>query len=137
MARGRGLTACDDPGAGTGNVTPPAANFAPPFHLSPLPNMNCTALHCTVLLGESVVTALEGTTNASYTIVLGDAPTDPVTITPAISAGDADRVVFIPAAVTFTNSDWNSAQTVIIQLVDDADAHASPTTYVAVAVQHL
>ena len=59
--------------------------------------------------------------SATYTVVLDSQPTGNVTVTPAVS-GSAD-VTVSPSALTFTPSDWATAQTVTVSAAHDADAH--------------
>lgn len=67
---------------------------------------------------------IEGGATDSYTVVLTSQPTADVTIT---VTGDVDASVS-PTTLTFTTSNWNTAQTVTVTGVDDRNvegAHAS------------
>ena len=55
---------------------------------------------------------------ATYTVVLESKPTAEVTVTPNI--GSADDVT-VSGALTFTPSDWDTAQSVTVTAVDDAE----------------
>ena len=55
----------------------------------------------------------------TYTVVLDTEPTETVTVTPSRSSGDAD--VTVSDALTFTKSDWSTAQTVTVSAAQDAD----------------
>ncbi|WP_440225776.1 IPTL-CTERM sorting domain-containing protein [Dokdonella sp. MW10] len=57
----------------------------------------------------------EGGAGASYTVVLTSAPTSPVTITATADA----QVTATPASLVFTSANWNVAQTVAVDAVDD------------------
>ena len=75
-----------------------------------------------VTLSKTRVSVTEGS-SATYTVVLNTAPTADVTITVANrgqSADDSDLTV-APASLTFTNSDYSSAQTVTVSAAQDAD----------------
>ena len=59
---------------------------------------------------------------ASWTVALESKPVAPVTIHVARAAdGDADLSV-VPAALTFTAADWETAQTVTVRAAEDDDA---------------
>ena len=63
------------------------------------------------------LTVDEGTTT-TYTVVLDAAPTDDVTVTP--TSGNTDAAT-VSSALTFTTSNWDTAQTVTVTGVDDAN----------------
>ena len=66
--------------------------------------------------------------SATYTLVLGTAPTAAVEVTVAKEAGgDADLMV-APSSLTFTTADWNTAQTVTVSAATDADTEAGTAT---------
>ena len=75
-------------------------------------------------LGATSVTVIKGTT-ATYTVVLGAYPTGDVTVTPASSA---TAKVTVSGALTFTQSNWNTAQTVTVTGVAAGTATISHTT---------
>ena len=56
----------------------------------------------------------------TYTVVLDSEPTAPVTVTPSRSSGDSD--VTVSGSLTFTASNWNTAQTVTVNAAQDSDA---------------
>ena len=72
-----------------------------------------------VTVSETALPVAEGGT-ATYTVVLDSEPTGDVTVTPSRSSGDAD--VTVSGALTFTPSDWDTAQTVTVSAAEDADA---------------
>ena len=71
------------------------------------------------------VSAIEGET-ATYTVRLSTLPAGAVTITP--SSGDSGAVSVAPASLTFTPSNWDTARTVSVTGVEDADADAETVT---------
>ena len=66
---------------------------------------------------------------ATYILVLDTRPAVPVTITP--NSGDSDALAVSPASLTFTASNWDTAQTVSVMGVEDAD-----TTHETVTIHH-
>ena len=75
-----------------------------------------------VTLSKTSLTVAEGG-SATYTVVLDTAPSANVTIAVANrgqSADDSDLTVS-PASLTFTSTNWNSAQTVTVSAAQDAD----------------
>ena len=59
--------------------------------------------------------------SATYTVVLDTEPTDTVTVTPSVSA--SPDVTFEPSSLTFTLSDWATAQTMTVSATEDDDAY--------------
>ena len=72
-----------------------------------------------VQISPSSLTVSEGG-DATYTVVLTSEPTGDVTVTPSLGSGDTD--VTVSAALTFTPTDWNQAQTVTVSAARDVDA---------------
>ena len=68
----------------------------------------------------TTITLSEGE-NSSYTVVLDTEPTDTVTVAPSVS-GSPD-MTFEPASLTFTPSDWDTAQTMSVTATEDDDAY--------------
>ena len=60
--------------------------------------------------------------SASYTVVLDTQPMADVTITVMRSSGDDENLTASPATLTFTNSNWNTEQTVTVSAAEDADS---------------
>ena len=58
--------------------------------------------------------------SGTYTVVLDSEPTSSVVVTPSRSSGDED--VTVSGALTFTTSDWATAQTVTVRSAQDLDA---------------
>ncbi len=68
------------------------------------------------------VSAISGNTTeaggtATFTIVLDAQPTDDVTV--GLSSNDVTEGTALPASLTFTSANWNSAQTITVTGVDD------------------
>ena len=63
---------------------------------------------------------------ATYTLTLTTLPNGPVTI--MASSGDSDAVSLSPASFTFTPSNWDTAQTVSVTGVEDADTRDEAVT---------
>ncbi len=78
-----------------------------------------------VTLSTTALTVNEGAT-ATYTIRLNTQPSDGVTVTP--QTDDAGAATVSPATLTFTMGDWNTAQTVTVTGVEDADANNESVT---------
>ena len=76
---------------------------------------------------EDVTLMVAGETGSgSYTLTLDTLPNDPVTITPV--SGDSGALIVSPARLTFTAANWNTAQTVSVTGVEDADANDETVT---------
>jgi Ca2+-binding RTX toxin-like protein len=69
-----------------------------------------------VTVSPTTTTATEGGATGSFTVVLTSAPTGDVTIALTPNAQVTTNV----ASLTFTNANWNIAQTVTVTAVDDA-----------------
>ena len=67
--------------------------------------------------GSTTVTEAAGSRTDTYTVVLNSQPTASVTIT--VTSSDATAATVSPATLTFTPSNWSSAQTVTVTGVDD------------------
>ncbi len=71
-------------------------------------------------LDGTPVALTEGGADETFTVMLSHVPTESVTV--AIASGDTGAATVSPAALTFTTSNWNTAQTVTTRAVDDDDA---------------
>ena len=71
-----------------------------------------------VTISETALTILEGS-SGTYTVVLDTQPTDDVTVTVGGASGD---VSVSTTSLTFTSSNWNTAQTVTVTAAEDEDA---------------
>ena len=77
-----------------------------------------------VLSRTSVTLDEDGT--ATYTVKLGAEPAADVVVT--VESGDDGAATVAPAALTFTPSTWNDAQTVTVTGVDDANENNETVT---------
>ena len=66
------------------------------------------------------VALTEGGSAGTFTVALSHVPTAAVTV--AVSSGDTGAAAATPATLSFTPTNWNTAQTVTVTPVDDADA---------------
>ena len=82
-----------------------------------------------VTVPTTPVSVTEGTTG-NYTVVLDTQPSGNVTVTPD---SEDDDVATVSGALTFTNSNWNIAQTVTVTGTEDADS-ANESTSITHAV---
>ena len=89
---------------------------------------NSTTVRLTFLVGASAqpgvrVTPIDPSLNegstTSYTVTLNTQPAGPVTITP--TTGDSGAVSVSPVSLTFTPSNWDTPQTVMVAGVNDDD----------------
>ena len=81
-----------------------------------------------VQVTPTALTVLEGVDGATYTVTLTSQPTATVTVTPSVTGSTGTRSVTVaPSSLTFTASDWNSAQTVTVSAAND-DAVRSDAT---------
>ncbi len=71
------------------------------------------------VLSSSALGVNEGE-SSSFTLALGGAPTGTVTV--SVISADTGAVTVSPASLTFTTTDWGTAQTVTVNGVQDADA---------------
>ena len=81
--------------------------------------------------GGSTSVSETGTTD-TFTLVLDAEPTTDVVLT--VTSGDTGEATLSPASVTFTNGNWNTAQTVTVTGVDDALIDGTQTTTLTVSV---
>ena len=72
-----------------------------------------------VTVSAATLTVNEGSTG-TYTVKLDSQPTASVTVTPS-KTGSSD-VTFAPASLTFSTSNWPTAQTVTVTAAQDSDA---------------
>ena len=73
-----------------------------------------------VTVSETALTvAEEDATGDSYTVVLGSEPTHAVTVT--VGGTASTDVSATPASLTFTTGNWDTAQTVTVKALNDAD----------------
>ena len=74
-----------------------------------------------VTIAPTTLALAEGGEPKTYTVVLDAPPTGMVTITPASEGEDAGAVTLSPAALSFSPSNWDTAQTVTVTPQDDDD----------------
>ena len=90
-----------------------------------------------VTLSESSLTVLEGATD-TYTVKLDTQPTGDVTVTVNGAAGDVSVDTSTDTGnqntLTFTDSNWDTAQTVTVSAAEDDDAASDPTVTLTHAV---
>ena len=78
-----------------------------------------------VTVSDASLTVNEGA-SATYTVVLDTQPIADVTV--AVTAPGGSDVSADPTSLTFTDSNWQSAQTVTVSAAHDADALDDPAT---------
>ena len=78
-----------------------------------------------VTVDPTTLSVLEADGTSTYTVVLDTQPTGNVTITP--ESGDT-MVATVSGALTFTTTNWNTAQTVTVTGVDDSDVNTPDRT---------
>ncbi|MFC5822903.1 glycoside hydrolase family 6 protein [Nonomuraea insulae] len=81
-----------------------------------------------VVTSSSAVSVNEGGT-ATFTARLSSAPTSNVTVTTARTSGDTDLTVSSGASLTFTPSNWSTAQTVTLAAAQDSDSTAGTAAF--------
>ena len=75
-----------------------------------------------VTVSKSALTVTEqNATGGTYTVVLGTQPTASVTVTVFVPAGTDVTLTPTPASLTFTTTNWETAQTVTVRAGNDAD----------------
>ena len=79
--------------------------------------------------GNNSVT--EPNTTDTFTLVLTSEPTSSVVLD--ITSSDTSEVT-VPASITFTTGNWNSAQTVTMTAADDANVDGTQTSTITVSV---
>jgi len=82
-------------------------------------------------LGAISGNTVEDGTQATFTVVLNAQPSADVAI--ALSSSDTTEGTVSPASLTFTNANWNSAQTVTVTGVDDALVDGNQTYQINLA----
>lgn len=81
-----------------------------------------------VVTSASAVAVNEGGT-ATFTARLSSAPSSNVTVTTARTSGDTDLTVSSGASLTFTPSNWSTAQTVTLAAAQDSDTTAGSASF--------
>ena len=70
----------------------------------------------------------EGSSN-TYTLVLNTQPSSNVTVTAARKTGGDTDLSLSGSPLTFTNANWNTAQTLTVSAAEDADTSAGTATF--------
>ncbi len=85
-----------------------------------------------IILSANTLTVNENG-ETSYQVRLGTQPLDDVTVSISRTSGDQDLSVKTDASLTFTNANWNTAQTVTLQAAGDPDgiSHTAVFTHTA------
>ncbi|MDP6287158.1 MAG: hypothetical protein QF548_04700, partial [Acidimicrobiales bacterium] len=83
------------------------------------------------LSGTTASVSETGTTD-TFTVVLDSEPTGNVVF--SLSSADTGEATVSPAALTFTSSNWDTAQTVTVTGIDDSASDGNQTTDVTVTV---
>ncbi|HJM73775.1 MAG TPA: SBBP repeat-containing protein, partial [Acidimicrobiales bacterium] len=83
------------------------------------------------LSGGSTAVSEAGSTD-SFTVVLNAQPSSDVVL--SVVSADTGEATVSPTQLTFTNSNWDTAQTVTVTGVDDSAVDGTQTTAVTVAV---
>ena len=103
----------------------------PDFNGTPLIDVT-VSVHDDDAVGLAVsshrVVVSEGST-ATYTAKLTKAPSGNVTVNLSPGATNDDSLTFSPSSLTFSSTNWNSAQTVTVTAAQDADG-ADGTTHI-------
>ena len=76
----------------------------------------------------------EGGDGGSFDVVLNSQPATGMIVVIRVASGDTSEGTVSPATLTFTDSNWNGAQTVTVTGVDDSSADGDQTYTVSVDV---
>ena len=82
------------------------------------------------ITGADTTVSESGTTD-TFTVVLTAQPVTDVVIT--VSSADTDEAAVNPATLTFTNANWDTAQTVTVTGVDDPTLDGDQTTVITLS----
>ena len=81
-----------------------------------------------VVVRPAILSVSEGG-SARYTVALATQPSADVTVTPSVApGGDTDLALASSSALTFTRSNWSTAQTVRVNAAEDDDTAAGTAT---------
>ena len=75
-----------------------------------------------VTVSTTTLEVTEGGAEGSYTVVLDTEPAGTVEVTIAADSGTAPPITFSPASLSFDSTTWNTAETVTVTAIEDADA---------------
>ncbi len=82
--------------------------------------------------GSTLVWEAGATTTDDFTVVLDGPPESDVVL--SIVSGDTGEATVSASSLTFTNADWNTAQTVTVTGVNDVAGDGSQTTAITISV---
>ncbi|SVB13671.1 uncharacterized protein METZ01_LOCUS166525, partial [marine metagenome] len=85
-----------------------------------------------VTVSKTTATVTEAGASDSFTVVLDTQPTSDVVL--AVTSSDTGEAVVSPSPLTFTSSNWDTAQTVTVTGVDDIDVDGNQVVPVIVSV---
>ncbi|GAA5073354.1 hypothetical protein HNP84_008559 [Thermocatellispora tengchongensis] len=88
-----------------------------------------------VVVSPATITVAEGG-EATFGVKLSRQPSGNVTVTTARTSGDTDLSVEGGGSLTFTSSNWNTAQNVTIGAAEDADETGGSAEFTATATGH-
>ena len=83
-------------------------------------------------LSTTTATVSESGTTATFTAVLGAQPSSDVVL--SITSADTGETTVSASTLTFTNANWDTAQTVTVTGIDDALVDGDQTTAVTISV---
>ena len=85
-----------------------------------------------ITLSKTSTSVSETGTSDTFTVVLNVAPSSNVVVN--VTASDSGEASVSPSALTFTSSNWNTAQTVTVTGIDDPDDDGSQASTVTLSV---
>jgi predicted transcriptional regulator len=122
-----------DPGSGTTNLTSNGGQDVFVLKLDSSGNLGTGAgAGVTVALSGGSTAVSEAGSTDSFTVVLDAQPASDVVM--SVGSTDTGEVTVSPASLTFTNSNWETAQTVTVTGIDDSVIDGTQTTTVTVSV---
>jgi predicted transcriptional regulator len=122
-----------DPGSGTTNLTSNGGQDVFVLKLDSSGNLGTGAgAGVTVALSGGSTAVSEAGSTDSFTVVLDAQPASDVVM--SVGSADTGEVTVSPASLTFTNSNWETAQTVTVTGIDDSVIDGTQTTTVTVSV---
>ena len=114
--------------AGTPTPTP-TATLTPVLFPTAVPTPVATPAFT---LSTTTATVSESGTTATFTAVLGAQPSSDVVL--SVTSADTGETTASASTLTFTNGNWDTAQTVTVTGIDDALVDGGQTTAVTVSV---
>ena len=119
----------DDTADGTATITHTATSSDVNYNGIAIPGVTATEDDDDIraVLSKTAVSVPEGG-SATYTVALAGEPTTDVTIAVAKQSGGDDNITVSPASLTFTTTNWGTAQTVTLSAAQDNDNDAGTAT---------